>query len=237
MSTIVLVHGGWHGGWVWRAVADRLQAMGHRVFAPTMTGLGERAHLAHADITPDLHVRDIANVLRFEDLSDVTLVGHSYGGFIIAGVAGQMPQRVSALVYLDAFVPTASGQSAFSVGTPERAAEVRASMTGGFLVPPSGVERWASDPATRDWLLRRVTPHPIRCFSEGPTLTGAEARVARKMHILCSRHKPSPFWMFHERCAQDPTWQTARLDCLHDAMVELPDQTAAVIDQMTRDPA
>lgn len=233
MSDIVLVHGGWHGGWVWRAVEDRLRAKGHRVFSPTMTGLGERAHLAHPDITPETHVQDICGVLRFEDLHDVTLVGHSYGGFVIAGVASRMPERVSGLVYLDAFVPTASGQSAFSVGSPERAAEVRASMTGGFLVPPIGFERWAADPDTRAWLQAHVTPHPIRCFSEGPALTGAEARVARKMHILCTRHKPSPFWVFHERYENDADWRTAKLDCLHNAMVEMPDETAALIDQMT----
>ena len=233
MSSVVLVHGGWHGGWVWREVADRLGAMGHRVFAPTMTGLGERAHLAHPDITPDLHVQDIEGVLRFEDLNDVTLVGHSYGGFIIAGVASRMPERVSALVYLDAFVPTASGQSAFSVGSPERAAEVRASMTGGFLVPPTGFDRWSADPDRQAWLQRQVTPHPIRCFSEGPALTGAEVRVARKMHVLCTRHKPSPFWVFHDRCENDADWRTEKLDCLHDAMVEMPDETADLIDQMT----
>ena len=234
MSNIVLVHGGWHGGWVWRAVEDLLRDMGHRVFSPTLTGLGERAHLVHADITPDLHVKDICGVLHFEDLRDVTLVGHSYGGFVIAGVASRMPDRVASLVYLDAFVPTASGQSAFSIGTPERAAEIRATMTDGYLVPPSGIERWASDPGAQAWLADRVTPHPIRCFSEGPTLTGAEAGIARKMHIICARHRPSPFWSFHERYAQDPDWRTARLDCLHDAMVEMPEETAALIDQMTR---
>jgi pimeloyl-ACP methyl ester carboxylesterase len=233
MSDIVLVHGGWHGGWVWRKVEDRLRAKGHRVFSPTLTGLGERAHLAHPDITPDIHVEDICGVLRFEDLEDVTLVGHSYGGFIIAGAASRMPDHISALVYLDAFVPTASGQSAFSVGSPERAAEVRASMTGGFLVPPSGFERWSTDSEIRTWLQRKVTPHPIRCFSEGPALSGAEASIARKMHILCTRHKPSPFWVFHEHYEMHPDWRTERLDCLHDAMIEMPDETADLIDQMT----
>lgn len=234
MTAIVLVHGGWHGGWAWREVEDLLRARGHRVFSPTMTGLGERAHLAHADITPDLHVEDIVGVLRANELTDVTLVGHSYGGFIIAGVASRMPDRVSALVYLDAFVPTASGQSAFSIGTPERAAEVRASMTGGYLVPPTGFDRWTADPDKRAWLASRTTPHPIRCFSEGPTLTGAERTIARKMHIICTRHRPSPFWAFDDRYADDPGWETARLDCLHDAMVELPEATADLIDHMTR---
>lgn len=233
MSAVVLVHGGWHGGWVWREVEDRLRAHGHRVFSPTMTGLGERAHLARPDITPDLHVQDICAVLACEDLTDVTLVGHSYGGFVIAGVAAQMADRINALVYLDAFVPDGSGQSAFSIGTPERAAEIRATMTGGFQVPASGFERWVADPAKQAWLAGKVTPHPIRCFSEGPTLTGAERTVARKVHVICAQHRPSPFWSFHERLKYEPDWQTRQLDCLHDAMIELPDETAALIHDMT----
>lgn len=234
MSNIVLVHGGWHGGWAWREVEDLLRARGHRVFSPTMTGLGERAHLAHPDITPDLHVEDICGVLKFEDLSDVTLVGHSYGGFVIAGVASQMPDCVSALVYLDAFVPDVSGQAAFDIGTPERAEEIRATMTGGYLVPPSGFERWSSDPTKQKWLAKMVTPHPIRCFSEGPTLTGAEKTIARKMHIICAHHRPSPFWSFHDRYKNEPDWRVEQLGCLHDAMIELPAQTADLIHDMTR---
>lgn len=233
MSNIVLVHGGWHGGWVWREVEDLLRARGHRVFSPTLTGLCERAHLAHPDITPDVHVDDICGVLTYEDLSEVTLVGHSYGGFVIAGVASRIPERVSALVYLDAFVPTQSGQGAFSIGTPERAAEIRATMTGGYLVPPSGFERWTADPAKQSWLASKVTPHPIRCFSEGPTLTGAEQVIDRKMHIICAHHHPSPFWSFHERYKGHPDWRTEELPCLHDAMIELPEETANLIHDMT----
>lgn len=234
MSAVVLVHGGWHGGWVWREVEDHLRMRGHRVYSPTLTGLGERAHLAHPDITPDLHVEDICAVLNFEDLSDVTLVGHSYGGFVISGVASRMADRIDALVYLDAFVPDASGQSAFSIGTTERAAEIRATMTGGFLVPASGFDRWVADPATQQWLAQKVTPHPIRCFSEGPTLTGAEKTIARKMHIICAHHRPSPFWSFHDRLRGDPDWRVEQLPCLHDAMIELPEDTADLIHDMTR---
>src|ERR1700722_11132565 len=104
-ATYVLVHGAWHGGWCFARVAELLRARGDRVFTPTMTGLGERVHLAHPGITLDDHVTDIVNVLRFEDLRDVVLLGHSYGGFVISGVVEAVPERIAALVFLDAFVP------------------------------------------------------------------------------------------------------------------------------------
>src|SRR5688572_12471656 len=105
MATFVLVHGGWDGGWAWRSVAKDLQAAGHEVFTPTLTGSGERVHLASPEIGLDTHIQDIVNVLRFENLSDVLLVGHSYGGMVITGVAEQMPERIDQLIYLDAFAP------------------------------------------------------------------------------------------------------------------------------------
>ena len=101
MAVFVLVHGGWHGGWCWRAVDKRLRADGHKVFCPTMTGLGERSHLIEHVAGPDTHVTDIINVLRWNELSEVILVGHSYGGMIITGVATQIPEQIKHLVYLD----------------------------------------------------------------------------------------------------------------------------------------
>src|SRR5580700_6619085 len=104
-ATFVLVHGAWHGGWCFARVAEILRAQGHRVFTPTLTGLGERVHLASTEITLSTHVTDIVNVVRYEDLHDVVLLGHSYGGMVISGVVEVVPERVGALVYLDAFVP------------------------------------------------------------------------------------------------------------------------------------
>jgi len=103
--TFVLVHGAWHGGWCWRRVADRLTAAGHRVFTPTLTGLGERKHLMSASITLDTHVQDVCNLIRFEELSDICLVGHSYAGMVVSLVAEAMEDRISSFVFLDAFVP------------------------------------------------------------------------------------------------------------------------------------
>src|SRR5262245_44258791 len=105
MATFVLVHGAWHGGWCWRKLRTMLRAAGHEVYTPTLTGLGERSHLGNAAVGLATHVRDVANVLFYEDLSSVVLVGHSYGGMVIGGVAHQAPERLAHLVYLDAFVP------------------------------------------------------------------------------------------------------------------------------------
>src|SRR5215468_3419613 len=108
MATFLLVHGAWHGGWCWRRVSDLLEQQGHKVFAPTMTGLGERSHLLDARINLATHIADIVNVIKWEKLEDIVLVGHSYGGVIISGVAEQMRQSIGSIVFLDAFVP-ASG--------------------------------------------------------------------------------------------------------------------------------
>jgi pimeloyl-ACP methyl ester carboxylesterase len=110
MATYVLVHGGAHGGWCYQRVAGILRTAGHDVYTPTMTGVGERSHLVSADVDLDLHIRDVASVLHYEDLRDVILVGHSYGGMVITGVADRATDRIGRLVYLDAATPV-NGQS------------------------------------------------------------------------------------------------------------------------------
>jgi pimeloyl-ACP methyl ester carboxylesterase len=104
-KTFVLVHGAWHGGWCWRRVADILIKAGHRVYTPTLTGLGERSHLAHGNINLSTHVTDVVNVLKWERLEGVVLCGHSYGGFVISGVAEKMQDAIASIVFLDALVP------------------------------------------------------------------------------------------------------------------------------------
>src|ERR671939_153813 len=123
MGTFVLVPGAWMGGWSWRHVAPKLIGAGHRVYTPTLTGLGERAHLGRPETGLDTHVQDIVNVLEFEDLSDVTLLGHSYGGYVVTGVAEQVPERLEQVIYLDAVVPE-SNRSIFDQNGPSFAALV-----------------------------------------------------------------------------------------------------------------
>jgi pimeloyl-ACP methyl ester carboxylesterase len=117
MTTYVLVHGAWGGGWKFARVAERLRRRGHIVFTPTLTGAAERSHLLSGNITLSTHVTDILNVFRYEDLSDVVLLGHSYGGMVITAVADKIAEKIAALVYLDAFVPE-NGQSLFDLNIP-----------------------------------------------------------------------------------------------------------------------
>src|ERR1700690_1514418 len=137
MATFVLVHGSFHGGWCWQNVARLLRPSGHEVYAPTLTGLGERSHLATPKTGLELHIQDILQVLEYEDLHDVVLVGHSYAGLIITSVAEQVPQRVARLIYLDAFIPH-EGKSAFDLmpGTEKQWAQTAVSQGDGWLVPP-----------------------------------------------------------------------------------------------------
>ena len=118
MATFVLVHGGWDGGWAWRAVAQALRTAGHDVFTPTLTGSGERVHLASPDVGLPTYILDVSNVLRYEDLHDVIVVGSSYGGMVITGVAEAVPERLSQLIYLDGFVPQ-DGESVADLIGPE----------------------------------------------------------------------------------------------------------------------
>jgi pimeloyl-ACP methyl ester carboxylesterase len=137
-QTFVLVHGAWHGGWCWSRVADRLRAAGHRVFAPTQTGLGERKHLLSKEITLDIFTRDIANVIEAEELTNIVLVGHSFGGLVISGVADAMPERIRHLVYLDSLV-VEGGKSPFDSLPPEVASarkKAAEESSGGLSLPP-----------------------------------------------------------------------------------------------------
>lgn len=227
MATFLFVHGAWHGGWCWKAVEARLRAAGHETHAPTLTGVGERAHLARPDIDADTHVEDILNVIKWRELKDVILVGHSYGGLIITGVAGRVPEKIRALVYLDAFAPEESGLSLFATANPERLAGFEAQLAdGGFMISPDLFDAWTDDPAIKAWLKTMCTPQPVECFRKGVTLTGREAEVAHRHYIIAARNRPSAFWGEYERVRARPDWTVDEIAAKHDAMVEDPDGLA-----------
>jgi len=137
MATFVIVHGGFGGGWEWREVARLLQAKGHEVTRPTLTGLGERSHLATASVDLELHIEDVVQHLAFEGLHDLVLVGQSYGGMVVTGVADRVPERIARLVYVDAFVPR-DGESLFDLVGPELSSVFRGSAADGLIPPPGG---------------------------------------------------------------------------------------------------
>jgi pimeloyl-ACP methyl ester carboxylesterase len=187
MTTYVLVHGAWGGGWKFARVAARLRERGHIVFTPTLTGQGERSHMQSAAINLTTHVTDILNVIRYEDLSNVVLLGHSYGGMVITAVADAVPEKIAALVYLDAFIPE-DGKSLFDLNIPANTQMFidRAGTLGGLFVPPPaaffGVNE--KDAARVDAL---AAPHPIATMMEKIRLAGGYR--AEEEARLCPRHQ------------------------------------------------
>jgi len=232
MARFVLVHGAWHGGWCWAKTEAALRQLGHETHAPTMTGLGERSHLLSADITSDSHVEDIVNVLKWRELEDVVLVGHSYGGTIITGVASELPEQIRALVYLDAFAPEVSNQAIFANANPQRMAAFQKQIDAGAIAlePDDAMQSWTDDPATMTWLKKQCTPHPKGTFETGVTLSGREKAVAHRHYILAERNQPSPFWAEYKRVRSKDDWTTERIATLHDAMIEAPQKLAKMLD-------
>lgn len=184
MATFVLVHGAWTGGWFWRRVADALRDAGHRVIRPTLTGLGERVHLASPQVDLNLHIEDVANALRYEDIHRVVLAGHGYGGMVITGAAGREPARIHHLVYVDAFTPE-NGQSSLAIAGAETAARLRAAAAekgDGWRVPlPFRLEEFGiSAEVDMRWLTHRLTPMPLAPLEQPLKLEGAlPARTPR----------------------------------------------------------
>ena len=230
MATYVLVHGGAHGGWCYQRVARILRSAGHEVYAPTMTGLGERSHLLSPDIDLDLHIRDIVAVLQYEDLHDVILVGHSYGGMVITGVADRAAERVGRLVYLDAANPV-NGQSLVDVAGPVILATRPAGQVvdGVELVllpaPGAGAFYGVTDPEDVAWMDERLRGHPWRCFEQPLELHNEAALWAiPQYHVVCTSTLATrdPELMDRAR-AEGRLWD---IDTGHDLMITEPKQVA-----------
>ena len=233
MATFVLVHGAWHGGWCYAQTAQALRAMGHEVHCPTLTGLGERSHLAHPALNADAHVQDIANVLEWRELEDVFLLCHSYGGLVVTGAAGQVPERIKGLIYLDAYVPEISGDPIFARLNPERLAQFEAAQIDGFIMPDQ-YDAWVSDDGLKDWLHTQITPHPIQCFRDGVTLSGREKEISRHLYVLAGRFKGSAFHKEYARLQGRETWSFATMDGLHDLMLEDPEGLAQILNDFAQ---
>jgi pimeloyl-ACP methyl ester carboxylesterase len=229
MSTFVLVHGAWHGGWCWDRVAPRLRAAGSEVHAPTLTGLSERAHLLSPTVGLDTHVEDVVRLIDVLGLRDVVLVGHSYAGQIVTGVADRRPDAVAKRVYLDAFVGE-DGETAVSL-QPETVAhhwsESAAEQGFGWLVPVRRLEvLGVTEQADVDWLTPRLTPHPWKTYTDPLRLTGAADRVPAAFVECVS-------WMrvFQSQAerARAKGWPVHELETGHEAMVTAPAELADVL--------
>lgn len=236
MATYVLVHGGGHGGWCYQRVARLLRAAGHEVYAPTLSGLGERSHLLSADVDLDMHITDITAVLHYEDLRDVILVGHSYGGMVITGVADRAADRVGRLVYLDAANPV-NGQSLKDVAGPviEAARPAGAVIDGMELVllpsPEAGLFYGVTDPEDLAWMADRLTGHPWKCFEQPLALTNEEVLWAiPQYHIVCtSTLATRDAGLMTKARSENRLWD---VNTGHDLMITEPGAVAAALLQV-----
>ena len=228
--TIVLVHGAWSGGWSWKEVAGLLRRRGHDVYAPTQTGLAERAHVAPESVNLSSHVADIAGLLHYENLSDALLVGHSYGGMVITGAADRQRARIRGMIYLDAFAPL-NGQSLWDLSGPEAEARQRAAALvhdGGKSVPRPTTPGNTSPGARAFETL--FTPQPIGCMSERYIATRPDPDDWPPRHyVLCTAYNPSPFHAIAARTRGEPGWTHGELDMLHDAPRAHPVEVAEMI--------
>ena len=180
MATFVLVHGAWHGGWCYARVARLLRAAGHDVYTPTHTGVGERSHLADYHVTLSTHIHDVGNVLEYENLSDVIMCGHSYGGMVITGVAAAIGERIRTLVYLDAFLPE-DGQSLFDLIEPQMVNQfLNLVRSGRGLLPPIPAAAFNVNTKDAAWVDKTCHPQSLLTFTEGVRFSGKEAAVRNR---------------------------------------------------------
>lgn len=231
--TFVLVHGAFHGGWCWRAVAGLLRDAGHTAFTPTLTGLGERRHLMSAELTVDVFVDDIANLIEIEDLRDVMLVGHSFGGIVVSGVADRMPDRLRRLIYLDAVTPLA-GKTLFDMMPERERAARRAALArlpdGDVRVPPPPASAFGIiDPARAAWVDARLTPHPTGGYTSPVRLANPISNGVPATYIRCI----DPVFPLNDPCAalarEQPEWRYREIATGHDAMISAPAAVAGLL--------
>lgn len=222
MATYLICHGAWSGGWSWRKMRPLLRAAGHEVFTPTYTGLGERAHLAHPMVDLETHIQDVLAVIDYEDLRDFVLVGHSYGGMVVTGVADRVPERVKRLVYLDAFVP-ADGQSLSDLVQ----GDGRAVLDGWLLAPnPPAPD---TNPQDMAWTTPRRRHQPVRCFTQKLRVADAKPGFPRS-YIHCTKKLgPDTFQQFADRFRVDPNWDFRTMNASHSPNVTDPEALAALL--------
>jgi pimeloyl-ACP methyl ester carboxylesterase len=222
LATFVLVHGAWHGGWCWKKVIPLLRAAGHEVHAPTLTGLGERAHLLNPNIDLSTHIQDITALLEYEDLRDVVLVGHSYGGMVIAGVAEKVSARLGHLVYLDAFLPE-NGRSMKDY------AQTAPTRDDGWRVPPLGPPSAYGVTDERDvaWMTPRLGDQPLKTFTQPVSLSADRPGAVSQTFIQCTK---APFFTeAGERARRRGARYRELLSAGHDAMVTKPGELVKIL--------
>jgi pimeloyl-ACP methyl ester carboxylesterase len=232
MATFVLVHGAWLGGWCWKRIRKRLQAAGHDVFTPTLTGLGERSQILTRDVNLETHILDVVNLIQWEELSNIVLCGHSYGGAVISGVADRIPDRIGSLVYLDAYVLHNGENVAQHVPAIrwQNFMEGAKSVGDGWKIPPIPPEVFnVKDAADAEWMRRQCTMQPIGCFEQAVKLTGKIDQIKNVTFILMTGYaQHSPFSPFRDK-AKAKGWRTLTMTCGHMVMFDQPEELSRIL--------
>jgi pimeloyl-ACP methyl ester carboxylesterase len=229
MATFLVAHGAWSAGWAWKKMRPLLRAQGHELFTPTHTGLGERAHLASPDVDLETHIADILSVLQFEDLRNVILIGHSYGGMVATGVADRARERIATLVYVDAFAPR-DGENIFDLTPDRRSVMVEAARKSGdgWKMPanPMPPDTPAADQA---WAMPRRMPQPLKTFEQKLRLHHGELALPRH-YIYCKRCPPDDrFRQFYDRAKREG-WGHYEIDASHNPHITAPEALASLLD-------
>ena len=233
MATFVVAHGAWSAGWAWKKMHPLMSARGHRLVTPTYTGLGERAHLAHPGIDLDTHIADILGVLQFEDLNNVSLIGHSYGGMVATGVAdrarARARARIAQLIYIDAFAPN-DGDSVLDL-LPASARAQRKPSPDGFIPPVDMPPDTA--PEDRAWCAPLRRPQPAKTFEQKLRLQSDVLTLPRH-YIYCSRNAPDDrFRQFYQRAKREG-WGAYEIDASHNPHITCPQVLADLLDRIAR---
>jgi len=231
--TFLVAHGAWSAGWSWKKMHPLMRKAGHELVTPTYTGLGEREHLASPTNDLETHIQDMLGVIKYEDLSNIVLVGHSYGGMVATGVADRVPDRISHLIYLDAFVPR-SGQSQLDLNPPvvRQRMEDSARKGDGWRVAPNPSPPDTS-PEDLRWINERRLPQSIKCFEMPLVLTRGEPVIPRS-YIYCTRTTPAdPFAQFANRARTEKGWRYFELDASHSPQITVPEKLMALLVTIT----
>jgi pimeloyl-ACP methyl ester carboxylesterase len=241
MATYVLVGGAWLGAWVWKSVVRALRAHGHDVYPLSLTGMGERVHLARPETDLATHITDVVNLIRYEDLTDVVLVGHSYAGWVVTGAADRVPTALSSLVYCDS-APGPNGLALLDIQSPQGQAELRrivATDGEGWYLPFPGFPGLGEassitglDAAAQDLMLRKAAPQPLRTWTQPLQLTQTEPPTYRRAAILCEDGQRlldsgvmAPF-------LSGTGWHILKLDTGHWPMLSKPEELSRLLHQL-----
>ena len=228
MATFLVCHGAWSAGWAWAKMHPLMAARGHLLITPTLTGLGERSHLARPDTNLETHIADVLGVLKYEGLSGINLIGHSYSGMVATGVADRARDRISQLIYIDAFVPR-DGESAFDV-LPESVRAQRQAGASGNGIPPGPMPP-DTPPDVRAWCEPLRVPQPVKTFEQKLIFQNGPLTLPRQ-YVYCLRKSADDrFRVFHDRARSDG-WATHEIDASHNPHLTCPETLAALLDRL-----